>query len=94
MPRGLYHKYDVTYAETGEELEGEIFVLRLDRDPHAREAARAYARSCREENRPLADALERWVRNCEKVQQSAEEELLKAIRERNEAVIKHLESAS
>ena len=81
MPKGLYHKYDVTNAETGEELEGEIFVLRLDRDPHAREAARAYARSCREENRPLADALERWVRNCDKDAWRAAEATLQAIRD-------------
>ncbi len=80
MPRGLYHKYDVTYAETGEELEGEIFVLRVDRDPHAREAVRAYARSVRNENVQLADDLERWVHNCEKDSWRADEATLKAIR--------------
>ena len=73
MPRGLYHKYDVTYAETGEELEGELFVLRLDRDPHAREAVRTYARSVRNENKQLAEDLERWVRNCEKTARRLDE---------------------
>lgn len=81
MPRGLYHKYDVTNAETGEELEGEIFVLRVDRDPHAREAVRAYARSVRNENAQLADDLERWVHNCEKDAWRASEATLQAIRD-------------
>jgi len=80
MPRGLYHKYDVTNAETGEELEGEIFVLRVDLDPHAREAVRAYARSVRNENKQLADDLERWAHNCEKDAWRAAEATLQDIR--------------
>lgn len=37
------------------------FVLRLDTDPHARRAARAYADSVRDENVRLADDLLDWL---------------------------------
>ena len=51
MPKGLYKKYIITKAN-GEPIdpEAQYFVLRIDTDPHAREALKAYRdsliRSC------------------------------------------------
>jgi len=81
MPRGLYHKYDVFYADEVTPLEGEFFVLRPDRDPHAHEAIWAYARSVRPKNPVLADDLERWLKklNREAIEaQKAEDRARKA----------------
>ena len=41
------------------------FVLRLDTDPHARDAALTYALSVRKENQQLADDLHDWLNEIE-----------------------------
>ncbi len=57
-PYGLVQEYVVTRAD-GAPIPDDawLFVLRYDRDPHARVALRAYAESCRGENPVLADDL-------------------------------------
>lgn len=57
---GLYGKYKVTKVSTGEDV-AICFVLRPDRDEHARAALRAYAESIREENEELAMHLTTWM---------------------------------
>ena len=58
--RGLYGKYKVEKSD-GSPLDPKAiyFTLRIDTDPHARAAIRAYIESCREENPELARDLER-----------------------------------
>ena len=58
--RGLYGKYRVEKTD-GSPLDPKAiyFTLRIDTDPHARAAIRAYIESCREENPELAGDLER-----------------------------------
>lgn len=58
--QGLYAKYNVTKADDGSVVDG-CFVLRPDRDPHARVALQAYAESCQEENPALAADIFRWL---------------------------------
>jgi hypothetical protein len=58
--RGLYGKYTIIKNETGKEVEGDYFVLKLT-DPHAPVALRAYADSCRAENSQLANDLLAWL---------------------------------
>lgn len=41
--RGLYSKYIVLHADTGEPVEGDVFILRPDRDEAAWNAAMTYA---------------------------------------------------
>lgn len=50
---GLHGKYAVWNNETGVQV-STCFVLRYDRDPHARAALLAYAESCMDENPRLA----------------------------------------
>lgn len=60
--KGYYHKYEIRKADgSGMDPNADYFVLRLDKDPHARAAARAYARSCYAENEKLAVDLEARV---------------------------------
>ena len=54
---GLRQKYIVLHADTGEPLDGKVFVLRYDRDPHAMNALKAYANSIMSENGQLSDEL-------------------------------------
>lgn len=58
--RGLYGKYKVEKSD-GSPLDPKAiyFTLRIDTDPHARAAIRAYIESCRAENPELAGDLER-----------------------------------
>ena len=58
-PKGLYGKYIIQKAD-GEPVDPKAvyFTMRLDTDGHAREAVRAYIRSCREEQPELAGDLE------------------------------------
>ena len=58
--KGLYGKYRVEKTD-GSPLDPKAiyFTLRIDTDPHARAAIRAYIESCREENPELAGDLER-----------------------------------
>lgn len=57
--KGLYGKYIIQKAD-GEPVDPKAvyFTLRLDTDPHAREAVRAYIRSCKAEQPELARDLE------------------------------------
>ncbi len=56
---GLYGKYIVHKADGGAvDPMADYFVLRLDTDPRARHAARAYARNIQGENPQLARDLE------------------------------------
>lgn len=57
-PRGLFRKYVIEKA-SGEPVDPNAvyFTLRLDTDPHARAAVRAYAESVRRENSELARDL-------------------------------------
>lgn len=54
MSKGLYDKYTVVKNDGTTDANADYFVLRLDTDPHAREAALAYARSVQTENVNLA----------------------------------------
>ena len=55
-------KYVVEKADgTPVDPEAQSFVLRLDTDPNARVAARAYARSVVRENNQFAQELTDWV---------------------------------
>lgn len=55
MSRGLYDKYTVVKNDGSmTDSDADYFVLRLDTDPHAREAALAYAKSVQSENPHLA----------------------------------------
>lgn len=58
----LYGKYHVVKSADGSVVDGDVFVLRLDRDAHARAAARAYAHSVHSENPDLAREIEEWLR--------------------------------
>jgi hypothetical protein len=55
--RGLYGKYKVERADGKDK--GPYFVLAYATDPHARVALRAYAESCANEYRALANDLMR-----------------------------------
>ncbi len=58
MSKGLYSKYKVEKADGSPiDDEAEYFVLRVDKDPHARVAVRAYARSIKKGNPKLAEHL-------------------------------------
>jgi len=48
--KGLYNKYRVINRETGQEAEGEYFVLKPVKDPAARAALEAYAEATNNEN--------------------------------------------
>lgn len=64
---GLYHKY-VVAKTSGEAVDPKAiyFPLRLDKDPHARTAARAYADSVRYRNPTLSNDLQDLVDGIEK----------------------------
>jgi hypothetical protein len=59
-PRGVYRKYDV-FKSDGTPVDGDYFVLRPGRDPHAAAALRAYANSVGQENPELARDLFAWL---------------------------------
>lgn len=58
MSEGLYSKYIVTKADTGESVDN-CFVLRPDKDPAALKALQFYARNC--EDYQLRDDIEYWL---------------------------------
>lgn len=60
MEKGVFTKYVVTKAETGEAVEG-VFVLKPETDLHARRALLKYADSTDFENPTLAMDLRTWV---------------------------------
>ena len=58
--KGLYGKYEIKKTDgTPVDPEAVYFTLRLDTDPHARAAIRAYIESCRDEEPDLARDLEK-----------------------------------
>lgn len=70
--KGIYPKYIVTHADTGEQAEGDYFILKAENDAAARAALRAYADTT--ENRLLAADLRRWVEQVETRDGIAQEE--------------------
>ena len=64
--KGLYGKYRIEKAD-GSVVDPKAiyFTLRIDTDPHARAAIRAYIESCREENPDLAGDLEKLLEEIE-----------------------------
>ena len=58
---GIYNKYIVSKVAGPMEPGAEYFVLRIDSDPHARAAIKAYAQSIQKENPNLAFDLLRKV---------------------------------
>ncbi len=62
--RGFYNKYCITKRD-GSPIDPNAcyFVMRIDTDPHARKALRAYIKSVRKENLPLASDLTTWLKN-------------------------------
>lgn len=66
--RGLYGKYRIEKSDgTPVDSKAVYFTLRIDTDPHARTAIRAYIESCRGENPELAEDLERVLQEFEEV---------------------------
>ena len=60
--QGLYAKYLVSLADgTPRDPGAQYFVLRVDADPHARTALRAYAAAVREDNPLLWVDLLLWL---------------------------------
>jgi hypothetical protein len=60
-PKGLQpRKYDVLRSD-GTRVDGDYFVLRPGRDPHARKALRAYANSVGADDPDLARDLFDWL---------------------------------
>lgn len=60
MIEGLYPKYTVVKTETGETVSG-VFVLKPEKDIHARIALLAYSQSVQFENPTLAQDLDAWL---------------------------------
>lgn len=57
--RGLYNKYQIIKRETGQEAEGEYFVLKPAKDPAARAALVAYAEAT--SNEQLGIDILKWL---------------------------------
>lgn len=57
--KGLYNKYQIIKRETGNESEGEYFVLKPEKDPAARAALLEYAKVTNNER--LAQDIIFWV---------------------------------
>lgn len=57
--KGLYNKYQIINRETGQEAEGDYFVLKPAKDPAARAALMAYAEVT--DNEQLAMEITFWV---------------------------------
>ena len=60
--KGLYNKYIIIKAN-GKKVDPDAryFVLRIDTDPHARIALRAYGKSVKKENPKLAAEIEAYL---------------------------------
>lgn len=63
---GLYNKYKILKRATGQEAEGEFFVLKPGEDAAARAALRAYADAT--DNKELARDIRTWMNAIEEVQ--------------------------
>ena len=58
----LYNKYKIEKADGSPvDPDAMYFVLRIDTDPHACVALRAYARSIRASDPDFADELDEWI---------------------------------
>ncbi|WP_036648353.1 hypothetical protein [Paenibacillus wynnii] len=57
--KGLYNKYQIINRETGQEADGNYFVLKPTADPAARAALMAYAESI--DNQQLAMDITVWI---------------------------------
>lgn len=66
--QGLYNKYQIINRETGEEAQGEYFVLKPANDPAARAALRAYARVT--DNDQLSEDITAWLSGMPKLEVS------------------------
>ena len=64
--KGFFDKYHVIKINGDTDPDAEYFVLRLDKDPHARIAAYHYALSIREENPNLAFDLQIKIQKYDK----------------------------
>lgn len=60
---GLYHKFDVFSARTGDEIEGFTFTLIPSLDPHAQVALLAYADSVADERPQLYLDIKEYLRD-------------------------------
>jgi hypothetical protein len=76
--RGLCGKYKIEKRDGSTDPNAEYFVLRIDKDPHARFAAYAYADVCEKDNSLLADDLRNW---CDKHEELAQKQPAKPLRE-------------
>ncbi|MHC4617411.1 MAG: hypothetical protein ACYTEQ_06625 [Planctomycetota bacterium] len=67
MTKGLYDKYRVEKVDKPTDADAQYFVLRVDTDPHARAALRAYADSLESagENKLLVSDIREWLRDLE-----------------------------
>ena len=64
--KGLYGKYEIRKTDgSAVDPKALYFTLRLDTDPYARAAIRAYIESCRREQPELAHDLERVMEQLE-----------------------------
>lgn len=66
MPQGLYDKYYVTKTEGATDPNANYFVLRMDTDPLAREAAKYYAIMVSDTNPTLGHQLMDQIKLLEK----------------------------
>lgn len=57
--KGLYNKYQIINRETGQEVEGDYFVLKPSKDQAARVALHAYAEHTH--NKLLANDIYAWL---------------------------------
>ena len=65
--RGLYGKYTIEKSDGSRvDPNAVYFTLRIDTDPYARAAVRAYIEACREEQPELARDLERVLKEFER----------------------------
>jgi hypothetical protein len=74
----LFDKYTVKKNVGETDPKAEYFVLRIDKDPHARVALRAYSRSIQDAAPEFSDALMGWVDRCEAAQHSLQSDGLSA----------------
>ena len=68
----IFGKYRVEKIDGTIDPRAEYFVLRIDKDPHARVALRAYSRSIQEAEPNFAGELMGWADRCETAQQSVQ----------------------
>jgi hypothetical protein len=60
----LFNKYTVTKIDGSTDPKAEYFVLRIDKDVHARVALGAYADSIEAQEPEFAEELREWILRC------------------------------